>query len=115
MGISPDDVVASWLEFMQAIALAVPDFYRAAYDAENTSCKAMLDSGFTNSDGTPTFVPIGDLSEPHHSDCYRLFNFWREQKLRKYTPAAAFDFPDDWASFQDEARQLSAIAAANGQ
>ena len=115
LGIGPDDVVASWLEFMQAIALAVPESYRQQYQDENASCQAMLASGFTQPDGTPTFVPIGDLSEPHHSDCYRLFNFWREQKLRKYTVADPIAFPDDWATMQVEAKQLSAAAAAIGQ
>lgn len=119
LGISPDDVVASWLEFMQAIALAVPEYYRAQYQDENATCQAMLATGFTTTDAsgttTPTFVPIGDLSEPHHSDCYRLFNFWREQKLRKYTVADPIAFPDDWATMQDEAKRLSAAAAAIGQ
>ena len=60
-------------------------------------------------------MPIGDLSEPHHSDCYRLFNFWREQKLRKYAVADPIAFPGDWATMQDEAKRLSAAAAAIGQ
>lgn len=107
MGIAPADVIASWQEFMDAIALAVPESYRQSYLDENASCKAMLDSNFTDADGTPTFVPIGDLSEPHHSDCYRLFNFWREAKLRGYTADGSYEFPGDWQQFRDEAATLS--------
>ena len=115
MGIAPTDVLASWQEFMGSIAQAVPESYRQQYLDENSSCAAQLATSFTNTDGTPTFVPIGDLSEPHHSDCYRLFNFWREQKLRKYSIDTPYSFGDDWATFQAEARTLSAQAAAIGQ
>lgn len=107
MGIAPADVLASWQEFMGAIAQAVPPEYQQQYLDENTSCAAQLASGFVDTDGQPTFVPIGDLSEPHHSDCYRLFNFWREAKLRGYTADGAYEFPSDWQQFRDEAATLS--------
>ncbi len=115
MGIAPTDVIASWQEFMAAIALVVPPDFRQTYLAENTSCAAQLAKSFTNDDHTPMFVPIGDLGEPHHSDCYRLFNFWREQKLRNYSIGEPFVFAGDWQTFQDEARTLSAQAASIGQ
>jgi len=89
--------------------------YRQTYVTENTSCAAQLAKSFTNDDNTPTFVPIGDLSEPHHSDCYRLFNFWREQKLRNYSIGEPFVFAGDWQTYQDEARALSSQAASIGQ
>ncbi len=115
LGIRPADVLASWFEFMQAVARSVPADWRMQIDDENTQCKARLDAGFVGSDGKPSFVPIGDLSEPHHSDCYRLFNFWREQKLRKYSVTTPYEFGADWAPLQEEAAQLSATARTNGQ
>lgn len=115
LGIAPDDVVKSWQVFMAAIANAVPDYYRQQYLDENTMCAQWLSTGFANADGSPIFVPIGDLSEPHHSDCYRLFNFWREQKLRQYTIDTPLAFPSDWQTAQDEARQLTQMAASLGQ
>jgi hypothetical protein len=119
LGIAPDQVLAAWLDFMRAIAAAVPSYYRAQYDAEYASCNQLLADGFTTTDGSgakvAAFVPIGDLGEPHHSDCYRLFNFWRDQQQRQYTVATPLAFPDDWATLQAEARQLSADAASRGQ
>ena len=119
LGISPDDVISSWVEFMGAIANAVPEAYRAQYQDADAQCQDLLAADFTTKDASghtvAAFVPIGDLSEPHHSDCYRLFNFWREQKLRKYEVTSPITFPGDWSTFQDEAKQLSAAAALNGQ
>ena len=118
LGLAPDQVLESWLGFMTAIAGAVPPAYRAQYEQANTSCKALLDAGFstTSASGTkvPVFVPIGDLSEPHHSDCYRLFNFWRAQKLRKYQVTTPVVFEAGWDALQAEAQQLSADAATRG-
>ncbi len=117
IGISPDQVMQAWLRFMQQIVGAVPPEYRAQYQAEYDSCKVLFDNGFTTTDAAgkkiAAFVPIGNLSEPHHSDCYRLFNFWRNKKLRKYTVAPAASF-GGWEPLQAEAQRLSAEAASNG-
>jgi hypothetical protein len=61
------------------------------------------------------FVPIGDLSEPHHSDCYRLFNFWREQQHHAYQATSTITFQPGWDMIQAHARELTDGARANGQ
>jgi hypothetical protein len=120
LGIPADDVVASWLEFMDAITGAVAPEFRATYEADAASCRALLAADFTTTDAAgnrvPAFISLGDLGDKHHSDCYRLFNFWREQKARKYTVAAplAFDGPS-WDGLRAHARELSDAARANGQ
>jgi len=119
LGLSGDQVVASWLEFITALASKVPAEYRAQYEGDAAYCKAQLEAGFTTVDGSgnrvPTFIPLGDLSEPHHSDCYRLFNFWREQKLRKYAPDEALTFEEGWDSLRAYAKQVSEAAAMRGE
>jgi hypothetical protein len=120
LGISADEVVASWLEFMDAITGAVAPEYRATYEAEAASCRTLLAADFTTTDAAgnrvPAFISLGDLGDKHHSDCYRLFNFWREQKARKYTVATplVFDGPS-WDALRTHARELSDAARANGQ
>jgi hypothetical protein len=114
LGMSPDRVLAAWLDFMDAIAKVVPDEYRAQYEADNAQCRAQLEAEFTTVDASgarvPTFVPIGDLTEPHHSNCYRLFNFWREQKLRNYQVANELELDAGWDALRQAARQLSDAA-----
>ena len=100
---------------MTAIATVVPVENQPAYEAENARCAAMLADDFQGADGKPLFVPIGDLSEPHHSDCYRLFNFWREQKHRKYEVDVPYAFAADWEPLRLQAAALTQQAAANGQ
>lgn len=119
LGLSPDQVLEAWLDFMGAIAQVVPEYRRAAYAQEHATCRAHLDAEFTTVDASgarvPLFVPIGDLNEPHHSDCYRLFNFWREQKLRNYRAVRSLTFEPGWDALRAQAQQLSAQARANGQ
>jgi hypothetical protein len=118
IGISPDQVVQGWLGFMKQIITAVPEEYRPQYEAEYASCKTLLDANFTTTDSSgnkiAAYVPIGDLSEPHHSDCYRLFNFWRNKKLRNYTVASPVVFAPGWDALRTHAQELSDIAGSNG-
>lgn len=119
LGISPDRVLAAWQDFMGAVARAVPEAYRPQYEAENAQCNAWLDAEFTTVDAhgkrTPVFVPMGDLTEPHHSSCYRLFNFWREQKLKNYAPATELALDGGWSELREYAKQLSDAARGGEQ
>lgn len=119
LGLSPAQVMDGWLDFMNGIVEAVPEDMRASYAQANATCRAQLAEGFTTVDASgarvPLFVPIGDLNEPHHSDCYRLFNFWREQQLRAYRVAEPLAFEPGWDALRAQAQQLSDQARANGQ
>ena len=96
----------------------MPEEYRPQYAAAYASCKTLLDANFTTTDGSghkiAAYVPIGDLSEPHHSDCYRLFNFWRNKKLRNYTVTSPVVFAPGWDALRAHAQELSDIAGSNG-
>ena len=118
IGISPDQVLQGWLGFMKQIVATVPEEYKVQYEQQYASCKVLFDADFTTTDSNGTtiaaYVPIGDLSEPHHSDCYRLFNFWRNKKLRNYTVASPAVFAPGWDALRTHAQELSDIAGSNG-
>jgi hypothetical protein len=121
IGITPEEVLAGWAEFMVAIEKTIPSYYleeyrkqEGGYDA--AGCQALLAADFTTTDESgakvPVFVPLGTLDDPHHASCYRLFNLWREQKLQGYVPAAAPEPAPgpDWAELKATAERLSAEA-----
>lgn len=118
LGMSPDRVITAWADFFGPIENAYPEEYRAEMKADHDACRAQLADDFTtvdaNGDRTPVFVPIGDLSEPHHSDCYRLFNFWSEQQRHGYQPTTTLTFKPGWDALQAHARELTDAARANG-
>ena len=118
IGIPAEDALDAWLEFSEAVAGIVPEAYRAQYAADAAACRAQLDAGFTTleADGrrVATFVPIGNLGEPHHSECYRLFNLWREQRLRNYQVTEPATFEPGWDDVRAQAGALSAAAAIDG-
>jgi hypothetical protein len=71
----------------------------------------MLASGFTNQGGAPVTVSMGQLDEPHHASCYRLYNLWREAKAQGYVPAPRPEaLSPEWATLRAEAAELAASA-----
>lgn len=56
-----------------------------------TECSALRERGFRDADGKLVSVPVGDLSDPHHSLCFRAFNVSREIAAHDYTIAARPD------------------------
>lgn len=48
-------------------------------------CSVLRERGFKDEAGKSVNVPIGDLSDPHHSNCFRAQNAAREIAAHKYT------------------------------
>lgn len=116
VGLTPDEVLGGWLEFSVAVDGMIPEYYREEYSKQNgfdtATCKAALEKSFatTNAEGVmePMFVPIGQLEESHHGNCYRLFNMWRLQQSKKLVPAdAPAEMQPPWTELQAMAKQLS--------
>lgn len=116
VGIKPEEVLDGWIEFSVAVDGQIPEYYREEYNKQNgfdtATCKAALEKSFatTNEQGVsePMFVPIGQLEESHHGNCYRLFNMWRLQQSRKLVPAEApSEMQPPWSELQAMAKQLS--------
>jgi hypothetical protein len=61
-------------------------------------CSLLRDRRWRDVTGTPVAVPAGDMSDPHHSFCFRVFNMERELTAHKYEVKNARPiFPGDWA------------------
>ena len=124
LGFTTDEILASWINTMRGIealvtnaypAEQVDEYYRATGDLRPDACKALLDAGFTRTDeqGRRVLVTVemGQLDEPHHSNCYRLYNLFRESRAHRYTigtrPAA---LEPAWSVLQARAAELASTA-----
>jgi Zn-dependent protease with chaperone function len=47
-------------------------------------CSVLRDRGFKDENGAIVSVPVGNLSDPHHSFCFRVFNMTRELTAHAY-------------------------------
>lgn len=53
-------------------------------DIKWEKCAALRERGFKDDAGQVVSVPVGNLSDPHHSFCFRVFNMQRELEAHKY-------------------------------
>jgi hypothetical protein len=107
IGITPEQVLEGWLDFMRAI-----DKVGGSSGINASQCEAMLKSGFAEVDANgrsvASFVSIGDLHGNHHATCYRLYNLWREAKTHKYaTVSAPSELTPAWSELKAQAAELS--------
>jgi hypothetical protein len=121
MGLSGDAVLAGWLDMMRAIDRLYARSYtpeelaqwrQTSGELDAPTCEALLKSDFTK-DGQPVTVSMGQLDEPHHASCYRLFNLWREARAQRYVTApAGEELSPAWSTLKADAARLSAAAPA---
>jgi Peptidase family M48 len=126
LGFSVDEVLGGWLDFMAAIdrvylKSVTPEelatYYKSIGEHDAASCGALLKDGFLQDDGAGHRVPVtlslGDLNEPHHTSCYRLWNLSREAGVHHYVPGPKQEaLLPEWAGLQAEAAALTAAAPA---
>lgn len=119
VGLTPTEVLEGWVDFMRA----VDDLYASIYTPEQlatlratepdaTACKALMDANWKRDDGAGRMVPVtmslGQLDEPHHASCYRLYNLWRESKVHRYPATRAPEaLSPAWSELQGRAKTLS--------
>lgn len=119
-GIAPDAVIGGWLDFMRAGDASGKAAMGAAYDAylkqtgdlTESSCRALLTNDFSDVDAsgnrTPHVMVIGQLDEPHHASCYRLYNLWREQRAHQYVAGPAPEaLSPAWSEIRAEAQRVT--------
>jgi hypothetical protein len=81
-------------------------------------CEALYRKGFVDTapDGTRTthFVPLGDLHDPHHGVCYRVFNSLRELQAHGYQRAnVRLPVDGPWEPLKAQAKEVfDALAVA---
>ena len=106
LGMNPAESVEAWWRFTQMSA--VTEEQQTALGADGLSlrqCTELYRDGWTKAgeDGVrrPVVIPLGDITEPHHGNCYRLFNLTRERDAHQYVVQGAppiFDQP--WSDVQ---------------
>lgn len=109
-GLTPKEVLDAWVEAITLFEGDYPASYRSDGSLDLATCKALYANDFTTTkeDGTreQAYVPIGSLSGLHHSNCYRLFNLWRESIAHEYVPAAPpEELSPAWAEIQEAAKR----------
>lgn len=131
VGLPVERVFDAWLTLMRAFAGASATAHPRESSAREIAtavmsgdldadrCRALLHAGFTTGTAAgerlPVFVTLGDLDDPHHGSCYRLFNLWREARDHGYRPVGTFSPPssglgDSWAELQRAAAALTESA-----
>lgn len=113
LGLSPADTEEAWLQFLVAAEASTG---RAGGGSTGTAsaeeCRLLHESGFTQIvDGKRQLVAmtLGDLHDPHHGGCYRLFNSWMENRAHRYVAQGTFAPPagPSWSSLREHAITLT--------
>ena len=124
LGLSVDQVLQGWLQFMGAVDNVYAQtmtreqlvaYYQSIGEYDAADCKQLLADGFTKDDGTGKRVSVpmslGQLDEPHHTSCYRLFNLAREAAAHHYVAGPAQPaLTPAWDDLRAEAASLAATA-----
>ncbi|NOU26504.1 MAG: M48 family metalloprotease [Polyangiaceae bacterium] len=97
LGFTTAEVLESWLAGMRvdhesylrsSSAADLAAYYASIGEYDPDACAALLRNDFTKDDGSghriPVTLSLGDLEEPHHTNCYRLWNLANEAKAHKY-------------------------------
>jgi hypothetical protein len=117
LGVAPKAMFDAWLDFMAAAESDGAPRDATSGDLGARDCRALLDAGFAEKDAQgrarPVLMTLGDLSDPHHGLCYRLYNLWRENRNHDYVATGTFTPPagEPWSQLQAHARSLSLAAS----
>jgi hypothetical protein len=118
-GYSREDVLAGWVEFGKAFDAKYPRPELDTGRASAATCEGWMKNDFqiTSADGTktPVVMTLGDLSDTHHGDCYRLYNLWRETRSHRYPSGAAQPALEPaWSELVAHATELTTAAGLRG-
>jgi Zn-dependent protease with chaperone function len=113
IGLDPAARVSTYLDMIEA-HLDAPEHFRAANGGlDFPACKALYLARWMAPDdgGTPkhVVVPLGNLHDPHHGDCFRLFNMAREIEAHHLVAGQAGPptFVQDWESVRAHAQAIT--------
>ena len=117
LGLTPGEVLGSWLRFMEASEAMGTKFDDTTGNLPPAKCKALLEAQFreAGADGAsvPVMMTLGNLVDPHHGSCYRVFNTWREANAHRFAAVGTFEPPagPSWKELADYALELSGRGA----
>ena len=81
-------------------------------------CRSFYENKWLDENAKYIYVSIGDYVDPHHSDCFRVFNVDREIVAHKYNENFQYDLTipkhfNSWNMVRDMAKKESAIENSN--
>jgi hypothetical protein len=108
VGLEPKTRIDSYLELVETRYAEDPDRFAFKNDGLDVrECAALHRAGWVK-DGQRVFVGLGDLHDPHHGDCYRLFNMSQDLRAHDHRASAPGpDLPGTWADIQAEAKRAT--------
>jgi Zn-dependent protease with chaperone function len=111
IGLAPRARIDSYFDLIKAHAADDQDRFVAANGGLTVAaCETLFRADFkvSASSQARAFVPLGNLLEPHHGDCYRLFNMSQELRAHEYrTAGTAPTFAAPWSTLQAEAQRIT--------
>lgn len=78
--------------------------HAGSFDLSMAQCRDLRRLGW-KSNGQPAYVPLGELGDPHHGTCYRIYNIDREIAAHRYekSPSARTpEFSESYATFKNK-------------
>lgn len=110
-GITPDRRFQSELGLERKMYEAKPEQFKPNNGLTFDACESLAKAKFVTG-GQTEFVSLGfNLTEPHHSTCFRLFNLVARQQAQQYvaptTMAVVPSTDAEWAALQAHARDLT--------
>lgn len=112
IGLTADEMILSEINLSKLIekltqgnsnAAAYYDYAGEIYAAQ---CEALYKAGFKEN-GADVHVPVG-IDDPHHNQCYRAFNMFRENKAHAYKTAKP-TYPQGGAAWSEVQAQAQAL------
>jgi Zn-dependent protease with chaperone function len=108
-GVAAKVRIDTYLELIEAHAAEDPARFPGRNDGlDLAACKAMARTEFRDAAGRAVFVPLGNLHDPHHGDCYRLFNMSQEQRAHRFRASGgAPSFQEPWEQIRAAAQRAT--------
>ena len=113
VGLTPSTRIETYLDLIKAhVEIDAERFAGRNGGLDLPTCEAMYRADWmkTSAGGQKelVFVPLGDLHDPHHGDCYRLFNMSQEQRAHRFRKSGASpSFAEPWESIQAAAKRAT--------
>lgn len=100
--------VDSYFDLIKARADETPERFIAANGGLDVpACEKLYRANFRGRSGELLFVPLGNLHDPHHGDCYRLFNMAQEQRAHRFRKRGTPAFTTGWEEIRAEAQRAT--------
>ena len=72
----------------------------------SVACKKLLENDLKDENNNDFFLPVGDLVDTHHSNCFRLYNVMREIEAHGYYGDGTNLEPNSFGAF-DYVQQIA--------